>query len=285
MKIGFLHSLLRKDEKLLIEAFNRMDGVTLTLMDDRKLSFHPGRNHWEIDGIFARSIKHSSNLYALRLFENAGLACVNTPEVVEVCGDKLKTSLALTRAGLPQPELRVAFSQAAALETINAMGFPVVLKPLIGSWGRLICRINDLDAAEAVLEHKVTLGSFHHSIFYIQRYVEKRGRDIRSFVVGDECIAAIYRTGPHWKTNTALGARASNCPVTREIEELSLKAAKAVGNGVVAVDLFETPAGLLVNEINDTMEFKNSIDVTGVDIPLRIAEYTTRVIKREVVHA
>jgi [lysine-biosynthesis-protein LysW]--L-2-aminoadipate ligase len=135
----------------------------------------------------------------------------------------------------------------------------------------------DRDAAESILEHKTVLGSYHHSIFYIQKYVEKRGRDIRSFVVGDDCIAAIYRTSEHWITNTARGGRATNCPVTHEIAELSLAGASAVGGGVVALDLFETPNGLMVNEVNYTMEFKNSVDTTGVNIPKRIVDYVVRV--------
>jgi [lysine-biosynthesis-protein LysW]--L-2-aminoadipate ligase len=137
----------------------------------------------------------------------------------------------------------------------------------------LLSKINDRDAAETVLEHKTVLGSYHHSIFYIQQYIEKQGRDIRSFVVGDDCIAAIYRTSDHWITNTARGAQASKCEVTAEVAKISLAAAKAVGGGIVAVDLFESDDGLLVNEVNYTMEFRNSIDTTGVDIPQVVANY------------
>jgi [lysine-biosynthesis-protein LysW]--L-2-aminoadipate ligase len=151
------------------------------------------------------------------------------------------------------------------------------MKPAVGSWGRLLARINDRDAAEALLEHKVTLGSFHHGAFYIQEFVRKPGRDIRTFVVGDETICAIYRDSPHWITNTARGASASNCPVSDELHSLSQAAAKAVGGGVVAIDLFESDRGVLVNEVNYTMEFRNSIDTTGVDIPARIVDYVIAV--------
>ena len=159
------------------------------------------------------------------------------------------------------------------MQAIEELGYPVVLKPAVGSWGRLLSKINDRDAAETGLEHKTVLGSYHHSIFYIQQYIEKQGRDIRSFVVGGDCIAAIYRTSDHWITNTARGAQASKCEVTAEVAEISLAAAKAVGDGIVAVDLFESADGLLVNEVNYTMEFRNSIDTTGVDIPARVASY------------
>jgi [lysine-biosynthesis-protein LysW]--L-2-aminoadipate ligase len=160
---------------------------------------------------------------------------------------------------------------------IEELGYPVVLKPVVGSWGRLLARINDRDAAEAVLEHKETLGSYQHSIFYIQEYVAKPGRDIRAFVVGDEVVGAIYRESPHWITNTARGGAASNCPLTPQIEGLCHQAAQAVGGGVLALDLLEDPQrGLLVNEVNHTMEFRNSIAPTGVDIPARVADYVLR---------
>ena len=156
----------------------------------------------------------------------------------------------------------------------------MVIKPAVGSWGRLLARINDRDAAEAILEHKVTLGSFHHGAFYIQEYVKKPGRDIRSFVVDGETICAIYRASPHWITNTARGGNASNCPMTPEIARDLVRAAAAVGGGVVAIDLFETERGLLVNEVNYTMEFRNSIDTTGVNIPERIVDYVIQVGQR-----
>ena len=173
--------------------------------------------------------------------------------------------------------MKVAFTEESAIEAIEEMGYPVVLKPAVGSWGRLISKINDRDAAESILEHKTVLGSYHHSIFYIQKYVEKSGRDIRSFVVGDKCIAAIYRTSPHWITNTARGGVATNCVVTDEIADLSVRAAKAVGGGIVAIDIFETPEGLQVNEVNYTMEFKNSITTTGVNIPKHVVDYVLQI--------
>jgi len=271
MKIGFLHSLIRKEEKLLIEAFKQR-GVELVMLDDRKLIFDL-ESTFEVDVVLERCINHSRAMHGLRLLESSGIRCINTSEVSRVCGDKMLSSLALKEAGVPQPPLRIAFTEKSALVAIEELGYPVVLKPAVGSWGRLLSKVNDREAAESLLEHKAILGSYHHSIFYIQKYVEKQGRDIRSFVVGDECIAAIYRTSPHWITNTARGAVASGCPVTDEIRTVSLAAANAVGGGVLAVDLFETADGVLVNEVNYTMEFRNSIETTGVNIPAHMVDY------------
>lgn len=272
MKIGFLHSLIRKDEKFLLDEFKRRN-YTPVMIDDRTIGFNIGKDKFDFDVVVERSINHSRALHAIKLFESAGVKCVNTYEVATVCGDKLLTSTALAEARVPQPEVRVAFTEESALNEIELMGYPVVLKPAVGSWGRLLSKVNDRDAAESILEHKTVLGSYHHSIFYIQKYVEKKGRDIRTFVVGDECIAAIYRSSTHWITNTARGGKAENCKITDDIFKISVDAANAVGGGVVAIDIFETDSGLMVNEVNYTMEYKNSIDITGVNIPGKIADF------------
>jgi [lysine-biosynthesis-protein LysW]--L-2-aminoadipate ligase len=277
MKIGLLHSIIRKDEKFLIDELNAVKGIELKMIDDREVTFNLGKDKFDIDVIVERCINHSRALHGLKLFETAGIKCVNTYNVATICGDKLLTSIALSERSVPQPEVRIAFTEESALKAIEEMGYPVVLKPAVGSWGRLLSKINDRDAAEAILEHKTVLGTYHHSIFYIQKYVEKSGRDIRSFVVGDKCIAAIYRTSPHWITNTARGGKATNCPVTDELNDISVRAAKAVGGGIVAIDIFETPQGLLVNEVNYTMEYKNSIATTGVNIPQKMVEYILQI--------
>jgi len=210
----------------------------------------------------------------LRLLELSGIPTVNRYATAATCADKLLTTAALTQAGLPQPRVRIAFTVETALAAIEELGYPVVLKPVVGSWGRLLARINDRDAAEAVLEHKETLGSYQHGIFYIQEYVAKPGRDIRAFVIGDETVGAIYRQSPHWITNTARGGTASRCEVTPEMNDLCRRAAQAVGGGVLALDLMEDPdRGFLINEVNHTMEFRNSIAPTGVDIPARVVQY------------
>lgn len=280
MKVGFLHSLIRPEEKLLIKEFESRSGVELAMIDDRKLAFNLGRDKFAYDVVIERSINHSRALHALRLFECAGVKCVNTSKVATICGDKILTSIALEENKVPQPEVRIAFTEDSTIKAMEEMGYPVVLKPAVGSWGRLLSKVNDRDAAETILEHKVTLGSYHHSIFYAQKYIDKKGRDIRSFVVGDECIAAIYRNSEHWITNTAQGGKATNCPLTNELKDLSVRAARAVGGGVVAIDVFETDEGLQVNEVNYTMEFRNSIATTGVNIPALIVDYVLKAAKQ-----
>ncbi len=273
-RIGILLSRVRVEEKLLIQAFQRL-GVTAEVFDDRQVVFELGNPPaLPVDVVVERCINHSRALYALRILGDAGVPCVNDYEVALVCGNKLETTSVLRARGVPTPRCLIAFTPASALEAIDRLGYPVVLKPAVGSWGRLVAKVNDRESAETLLEHKEVLGSYHHSIFYIQEYIQKPGRDIRSFVLGDRTVAAIYRYGDHWITNTARGARAENCPVTDEIDRLSRTAARAVGGGVLAIDLLERPDGeLLVNEVNYTMEFRNSVPATGIPIPDLVAEY------------
>ena len=284
MKIGVLCSRIRAEEKLLFEALSRR-GLEFDKLDDRELVFEIGADPPRYDVVLERCLHHSRALYALRILNQWGVPTVNTYEVALTCGDKINTTTALAAADVPIPRTLIAFTPESALEAIERLGYPVVLKPAVGSWGRLLAKISDRDAAEALLEHKETLGSYQHAIFYVQEYVDKPARDIRSFVVGDETICAIYRESEHWITNTARGGRARNCPVTPEIDRLSRAAARAVGGGVLAIDLLESEDGLLVSEVNYTMEFRNSIDTTGVDIPGRIVDYVLRVGELEAVPA
>lgn len=282
MKFAILHSRVRVEEKLLFEEFQRR-GIDFDLIDDQQmiLDITDGPRAAQYDGydcVVERCINHSRALYALRILNDRGIKTVNTAQVADVCGNKLQTTSALTAAGVPQPRALVAFTTESALAAIEELGYPVVLKPAVGSWGRLLSKINDRDAAEAILEHKETLGSYHHSIFYIQEYVRKPQRDIRAFLVGGETICAIYRDAEHWITNTARGGKSSNCPVTPELNAICVAAARAVGGGVVAIDVFEDPdRGLLINEVNYTMEYRNSIAPTGVNIPGRMVDFCIQV--------
>lgn len=275
MKIGVIFTRLRVEEKWIFEALEKR-GIPHERINDRDLAFTlHDRSSWESYGVvLERSLSFKNGLYACQVLNAWGIPTVNTAQVAATCGDKLTTSAALQAAEVPQPKVWLAFSAEAALQIMDEIGYPVILKPVIGSWGRLLSKINDREAAESILEHKETLGSFQHSVFYIQEYIQKPGRDIRSFVIGDRTICAIYRSSSHWITNTARGGKAEICPVTPEIEALSLAAAQAVGGGALAIDILEDPErGYLVNEVNHTMEFHSTVPLTGVDIPGLLVEY------------
>jgi [lysine-biosynthesis-protein LysW]--L-2-aminoadipate ligase len=230
----------------------------------------------EVDLVLDRGLMHSRAEYSLRFLDLMGIPTVNSYSATITCDNKFLTSVRLREAGVPSLRTMVAYTPQSALEAIERIGYPAVLKPPVGSWGRLLAKINDRDAAEAILEHKEILGSYHHSIFYIQEYVPKRGGDIRAFVVGDRIIGASYRSSPHWITNVARGATTSPADVTAEMEDIALRAAQAVGGELLGVDLVETEDGLKVIEINTGAEFKGLVEATGVDVPAAIISYLKR---------
>lgn len=280
MKFGVLVSRIRVEEKLLFEELSKR-GIEFDRIYDNEIIFRLEEKPFDYDVVLERSLHHGRALYALKVLNDWGIPTVNTYEVAQTCGSKFLTTQAIIHHGVPTPKTTLSFTPESTIQAIEEMGYPVVIKPSVGSWGRLLAKINDREAAEAVIEHKETLGNYEHSIFYVQEYIKKPQRDIRAFVVGDETICAIYRGSEHWITNTARGGAASNCPVTPELNDICLRAAKAVGGGVVAIDVFEdAERGLLVNEVNYTMEFRNSIDTTGVNIPGRVIDYCLKVAKR-----
>lgn len=283
MRVGILVTHIRAEEKLLVAAF-KAQGIEPDVILDRDLNFDvtgdasqaaPNGTPWrDYDVILERSVSTSRGTYALMVLNAWGVRTLNTHQTASTCSDKMATAVALAAADVPQPRTRVAFTPDSAMDAIDDLTYPAVLKPVTGSWGRLLARVNDRDAAEAVIEHRQVLGNYQHHVYYAQEYVEKPGRDIRAFVVGEQTICAIYRDSPHWITNTARGGEASNCPVDDELNALCVRAANAVGGGVLAIDVLEdAQRGYLINEINHTMEFRNSSAPTGVDIAAEVARY------------
>jgi len=284
MRVALLVTHIRAEEKLLISAF-KAQGIEPDVILDRDFNFDvtgsaeqlsPSGIAWsDYDVVFERCVSTSRGLYALAILNSWGIPTVNSYQTALVCGDKLQTSIALAQANIPQPDVRVAFTPESAMQALDQLGYPAVLKPVTGSWGRLLALAKDTDTAESIIEHRQTLGNYQHHVYYAQQYVNKPGRDIRAFVIGDKTICAIYRESKHWITNTARGGSASNCPVTPELDKICVDAANAMGGGVLAVDVLEDEAGnYLINEVNHTMEFRNSSEPTGVDIAAEVIRYT-----------
>lgn len=289
MQIAIIVTHIRAEEKLLINAFVA-DGITPDIIIDRDICIDitrgsdqiaPSNRQWrDYQLILERCVSTSRGLYLLAILESWRIRTLNRYETASICADKVRTSLALARANLPQPRTYTTFDTDSTIEAMTYLEYPVVLKPVTGSWGRLLARINDQDAAEAIIEHRQTLGNYMHHIFYTQAYINKPQRDIRAFVIGEEVVCAIYRYSEHWITNTARGGQASNCPITPELEDLCQRAAQAVGGGILAIDLLEDYDGqLLINEINHTMEFRNSSTPTGVNIAGEFVRYVEQYIQ------
>ncbi|MEA2595522.1 MAG: [lysine-biosynthesis-protein LysW]---L-2-aminoadipate ligase [Thermomicrobiales bacterium] len=281
LRLGVLVSYLRPEEKLILQAA-RDRGLDVKPVFDRDLVLDFARPDaaeagLHFDVVLDRCVVHSRAAYALRVMERWGIPTLNRSAATTVCDDKALCSLALEAAGVPTPRTLLAFSVDSAIEACEQVGYPAVLKPVTGSWGRLLAKVNGPEQARAILDQKTELGSYEHSIFYVQQYVEKPGRDIRVYVVGERVLAASYRTSEHWITNAARGAVSSACPITPEIEELAWRACISVGARLAGVDLIETPDGLKVVEVNTGGEFKGLMSTTDVDIAGEIVEEAVRI--------
>jgi [lysine-biosynthesis-protein LysW]--L-2-aminoadipate ligase len=272
VRVGFLYTRLRKEEKWLLKEFESRSGVETIQIPDGKNYFDITKKPAQIDILFDRSISYSRGLYISRISEANGIPVVNSTRVAERCGDKYVTSQLLIQHGIPTPRVLMAFDQEAALKAVEELGYPCVLKPVVGSWGRLLAKVDNYQSAASIIEHKFSLG-VNHQVFYVQEYIQKPGRDIRVFMAGEAPICAIYRSSDNWITNTARGGIATKCILTDEIKDICQRTARVIGRGLLALDLFETESGLTVNEINHTMEFRNSIKTTGVDIPKKMVDY------------
>jgi [lysine-biosynthesis-protein LysW]---L-2-aminoadipate ligase len=286
LRLGVLVSYLRQEEKLILAAA-RARGMIVTPIFDRNLTLDlsaptAAESGVDVDVMLDRSVVHSRAGYTLWAMNRWGIPTLNSAAAVTICDDKARASMVLEAAGIPSPKTFVAYSVESALEACESLGYPAVLKPVTGSWGRLISKVNGPDQARAIISQKSEHGSFHHEIYYIQEFVEKPGRDIRAYVVGGEIVAASYRTSEHWITNAARGAVSVPCPVTPEIESLALRACEVVGARLAGVDLIETADGLKVIEINTGGEFKGLMTTTDRDIAGEIVEEAARVARERV---
>lgn len=286
LRLGVLVSYLRQEEKLILAAA-RARGMIVTPVFDRELTLNlsaptAAESGLEVDVLLDRSVVHSRAGYTLWAMNRWGIPTLNSAAAVTICDDKARASMVLEAAGIPSPKTFVAYSEDSALEACEQLGYPAVLKPVAGSWGRLIAKVNGPEQARAIIRQKSEHGSYHHEIFYIQEFIEKPGRDIRAYVVGDEIVAASYRTSEHWITNAARGAVSVPCPVTPEIEELALRSCKVVGARLAGVDLIETDDGLKVIEVNTGGEFKGLMTTTDRDIAGVIVEEAAKVAREGV---
>lgn len=270
-----LASQVRLDERRLLEAFERRGAACehadpralWSLADDRTRRWH---------GVLNREIGQVRALYAARTLESLGVPVVNDGASIEVCGDKWRTSLALAAAGLPIPRTALGLTPQAALAALEHIGYPALIKPLTGSWGRLIVQIRDRSMAEEVLEYVKALPGPQSHLVYIQELIAKPGRDVRAIVLGGELLGAVYRIADGTRTNVARGARTQRCPESAEITKLAVAAAAATGTDIAAVDLIEDASGrLLVLEVNHRAEFSGFQEAMGerIDVAGRIASY------------
>ncbi len=275
MRLALLFTILTPENKQLLSSAKKR-GIELGRIQDSGMLMELTGGQKEFDGVLQRSSSYARTLYTSFYLEQLGTYVCNPYAVHRKCGDKFLASALLAKAGVPTPKTFGAFTPEQATVAAKKLGFPVVMKPVFGSWARLVHKLNDREALEAELESREEMGHAFQKVYYLQEHINKPGRDIRAFVIGDECVGAIYRHSTEksgWITNTGRGGTASNCPVTRELSEIALKAAGVFGEGIYGVDMMESEDGLVVHEVNHTTEFRNSVEPTGADIPGKMIEY------------
>lgn len=271
--LGLLVSHLRDEEKMILAAA-KARGIETVMLQDRSLVLDlSDAEPPAVDLVLDRCIAHTRGSYALRIFESWGIPTLNHSSAVMIADDKAMMSASFAAAGVPTLRTAVVFTIESALQIGERFGYPLIVKPVSGSWGRLLARANSPAALREIVEQKGALGGPQHRVLYLQEYIEKPGRDIRAFYVGGDVIAASYRSAEHWITNVARGAVSSACPITPEITALARLAASSVGAEIAGIDLVETAGGLKVIEINGGAEFKGLLSTTDVPIADVIVAY------------
>ncbi|MEM2909671.1 MAG: lysine biosynthesis protein LysX [Nitrososphaerota archaeon] len=280
MRIGLAYDLLRWEEKALAYAVKDL-GYTLELIHIPESIFCVTKpDTKELDIVFERCVSFYKALASSLMLQEQGITVVNSFDVIRNCGDKMFTTAMLAKKGIPVPKTIIAFDKERALNAAKKIGYPVVVKPIHGSWGRMIAKADDESSLLDILDFRENMPSPHFQIHYIQEFVRKPGRDIRAYYVWGEVPVAIYRVSQNWKTNTALGARAEPANLDGSVKELVIKAGEALGGGVLGVDLMEAEDGkIMVSEVNAVVEFKNTVRVTGYDLPRKIISSTVEALK------
>ncbi len=281
MRVGLAYDVMRFEERSLIQAANSLGhNVSPIHVVDREFWINEA-NGYELDFIIQRCISYNRAIATTSIFEREGCFVVNSLDVLRNSADKLVTTCILAKNKIPTPLTAIAFKKESALSIARKIGYPVVIKPISGSWGRMIARAFDEQSLADIIEMRENMPNPQMKIHYIQEHVDKPERDIRIFYVWGDVPVAIYRVSKNWKTNTALGGRAYPCNITDELRELAIKAGDVLGGGVLGIDILESPdKGLLVNEVNGVVEFRNTVLVTGYDLPSKIISETVKVLRR-----
>lgn len=276
-----VYDLVRLEEKAIIEAAKkRSSELEFKALDSKDLRFDLLKGEKQAKEKFGqivlqRCAAYFRSVHLTGVLEAFGLQVVNNLSTSLVTGNKALTTMALSKANVPTPRTMLAFTEEQALAALEDLGYPAIIKPTIGSWGRLVASVNDVDAAKSVIEDREEMPAMYH-VYYLQEKVRRPPRDIRAVVIGDRTVAAIYRisTTGDWRTNTARGGKAENLPISKELDDICLRSSKPFGRGIYGVDLMESERdGLLVHEVNNTTEFKNVLAQSGVDIPGLIIDF------------
>lgn len=272
--LSILYDTIRWEEKALFDA-GKKKSIDIEMVDCKNLFLNLDKTKEKFETVIQRCVSYYRSLHSTAALEGKGVNVINCLNTSIFAGNKLFTHMLLQKHGVPTPFSTVAFSEESALDALKTSGYPMVLKPTVGSWGRMIALLKDPDSAEGIIESRERMYPIYQ-VYYLEEFIQRPPRDIRAIIVGDKVVAAIYRYSGdgQWKTNMALGGKAEECKVTKELEDICIKAKNAVCGQIVGVDLMESKKdGLVVHEVNNTTEYKNTVRVTGVDIPSLMIDY------------
>lgn len=229
------------------------------------------------DAVIVRGIPRGSleqvifRVDVLHALVERGVACVNGPRAIERTIDKFLASALLARAGVPTPRTIACERPEDALDGFEELGGDVIVKPLFGSMGAGMTRVDDADVAYRVF-HALEL---ERAVYYLQEALPA-DRDLRAFVVGGRVLAAIERVGTGWRTNLARGAQARATELSAEQERLCLDAADALGADYAGVDLL----GDHVLELNGIPGWHGLQNATGADVAAALVAHLESIVSR-----
>ncbi|GBL40673.1 lysine biosynthesis enzyme LysX [Nitrosopumilaceae archaeon] len=283
-KICIVFDRIRTEEKMLEKEASDL-GHNAVMLDAKttQVNTDSKRNDFDFgDVVLERCVSYFRGLHFTASLEFMDVPVLNKFQVANQCGNKMFMTLLLKKYNVPTPKTYFSFSSESASENIERVGYPLVIKPIIGSWGRGVMQLKDKDTADALFEIRDITDSPHDRIFYLQELIKRPPRDIRVITIGDEPIAAMYRkSSGGFKTNIALGADPELCEITKEIEDISTKASKAMGGGILGIDIMEDEKrGLVVHEVNNTVEFKGLSRVSRRNIPKEMIEFALNYVRK-----
>jgi [lysine-biosynthesis-protein LysW]---L-2-aminoadipate ligase len=283
-KICIVFDRLRLEEKLLQKEATTL-GHDTSMLDAKLIQINTNskKNDFDLgDVVLERCISYFRGLHFTACLNFLDVPVVNEFDVANNCGNKMFMTLLLKKHNVPTPKTYFSFSKDGAQENIDDIGFPLVIKPVIGSWGRGVMLVKDRDTLDAIFEIRQFSDGPHDRLYYFQELINRPPRDIRVISVGSQAIAAMYRKSDGgFKTNIALGAEPELCKITNEMEDLVAKTSKAMGGGILGVDIMEDEKrGLLVHEVNNTVEFKGLVKVAEKNIPREMIEFILNSIRK-----
>ncbi len=283
-KVRIVFDRIRLEEKMLEEKAIEL-GHDTKMIDAKttNISTESKKSDFDFgDVVLERCVSYFRGLHFTACLEFLDVPILNTLQVATNCGNKLLTSLLLKKHNVPTPTTHFSFSSESAMETLDKHGYPLVIKPIIGSWGRGVILLKDREIADAIMEVRELSDGPLDRIYYLQEAIKRPPRDIRAIAVGDRVIAAMYRTSTGgFKTNIALGGEPMPCEITKELEDICIRSSRAVGGGILGIDVMEDEKrGFVVHEVNNTVEFKGLAKVAKRNIPKEMIEFAVNSTRR-----